>query len=596
MSLTDLWVTALNIFDEDVESCLGPQVNEITGTGDKGREEPGQHHTYDDNMYVLLEQNQTTSETESVDFSDTDQSVIKLGAESRMLHNLAVLKVVKSSADEPSDTREGSGDNTYDGDTVNEHSEPHTPEIPTLAKPDYMDQTLHQPNEVIDERTATAVDQARREEDIFTKHFHPVPPHHSSEERTTHSPFAHLAQTSNATSDQNSIPQQTAGINTASTPEQCPHCLSGNCCNGTDSPLRNLPANFMSAGVLGPFSWCGFVVHIALSTLQPVAQDVLETSRDSLIRQVHEFTEARHREFFPESACPPVITADTKKTAIPTLEEYEALITEAENVVHTHSMDRTIYSGLENSTRGTNISYGQPGMGGGGSRVQSPITMRSSLGFGDTKEWNTTTPQLTHGDRSTGGAVTIVNAFEAETTDKWTQGGDMNTSNNNLGIDNQTGVQKADDKGSTTETTWTQGGDMNTSNNNLGIDKQTGAQTADDKGSTTETTMITTTVDTTSHVATSHFSPVNTVNNAEQLSEPEELEEENEGEGSTDEEEADDEQRETKFKKGSRFSRTFRGGSATSLAGSISSIGTKDEKGRRRRDKVIKVVTKAIET
>lgn len=45
-------------------------------------------------------------------------------------------------------------------------------------------------------------------------------------------------------------------------PYACPHCLS-NQCYGPQCPLKHLPWDFMSAEVLGPFSWCGFVLYLS---------------------------------------------------------------------------------------------------------------------------------------------------------------------------------------------------------------------------------------------------------------------------------------------------------------------------------------------
>jgi len=80
----------------------------------------------------------------------------------------------------------------------------------------------------------------------------------------------------------------------------CPHCHSEQCCHGPQSPLRHLPRDFMSAGVIGPFSWCGFVVYLSLSTLQPIPQEAIKKSRPALIERIQEFNEDIHEELHEE--------------------------------------------------------------------------------------------------------------------------------------------------------------------------------------------------------------------------------------------------------------------------------------------------------
>jgi len=104
----------------------------------------------------------------------------------------------------------------------------------------------------------------------------------------------------------------------ASTPVDfpCPHCLSNQCCHGPVSPLRHLPRDFMSAGVIGPFSWYGFVVYLSLSTLQPVSGESIEKSRPNLIERVQGFTKEVHEEFPPEDVGPLLLVTTIETTTV----------------------------------------------------------------------------------------------------------------------------------------------------------------------------------------------------------------------------------------------------------------------------------------
>jgi len=69
----------------------------------------------------------------------------------------------------------------------------------------------------------------------------------------------------------------------------CNHCNSENCCNSL-WPMKDLPRHARPAGVLGPFTWCGLTVYVAVAGPEHESQSTIEYRRAALNTHLESLT------------------------------------------------------------------------------------------------------------------------------------------------------------------------------------------------------------------------------------------------------------------------------------------------------------------